>query len=116
MAKERLELVTSFEVLRVGMIVVVKPVGCCAASHHRGILVRRVTCEYARRANDMVKGEAFDVLPPRQCYPDLFPVVSESAVTDGRVFRVADGLDPAADDRVAAYEDRLRKRRQRVGP
>ena len=84
--KERLELVTSFNSLNAGMIVVVKCSGC--GGMHRGLLL-------SRGAGFCGKSETFPMLPPMgSC--GLLAEVCECAVTHRRTYRVIDGLESSS--------------------
>ncbi len=108
MSGERLELVTDFASLRAGLLVVVKSCRRCGAAH-RGMLVSLCDGPGHGHRHDR-HGPGWVRLPTARCGPSSW--VGASTVADGRLFRVVDGLDQAADEQTA-FEDAIRSAARR---
>jgi hypothetical protein len=110
-SEERLELVTRFEELRVGMLVVVKPCGLCRLAH-RGILTRFVDADPLEGAWKRPDGR---LVPPGQSMAFLplaceerTSYVTEYGVREHRIYRV---VIPPAD---ASHETKRTRTREHV--
>lgn len=108
MSDERLELVTDFASLRAGMIVVIRACGWCEGADHRGLLVRPWGPHVSNsptRGPERVDA-AWEVAPRPVGGGHTLPlIVSARAVEMRRVFRVVDGLDPAAEETQRRRDD-----------
>lgn len=101
--KEKLELVTNFESLRSGMIVVVKPCSnpFCKKQHRHLLLKLSADTHFVGDGFDVVESAApaWDVLPGRSCRPAAEAVVSADTVYRRIVYRVIDGLEQTTESR-----------------
>jgi hypothetical protein len=105
--EERLELVTDFASLRAGMLVVLKPcpVPMCSVRVHRGMLVAQsseIVGVSLTRGGLGYASSAWSIAPTWHSHEEA---ITPAAVAWRILFRVVDGLDPAAD----AATDRVTK-------
>lgn len=106
MSDERLELVTDFATLKAGMLVVVKPCPMCGRAP-RSMLSEFVSADAldrSRRAR--ATSDSWLSLPGHVCSGNRLPYALDArAVRGGIVYRVVDGLDPAADEGAAVADE-----------
>jgi len=84
--KERLSLVTDFNALKAGDLVVVMPCSWCGGKH-RSLLLGPTEHIYRRSDGERYAGIAFDLVPI-----SCGEVLSPRAVASGNVYRVDAGL------------------------
>lgn len=105
MSEERLELVTDFASLRAGMIVVVKTCVWCGGDHRAMLMSKSGHIPGRWPDGTIIVCDGWFGVPeqPPATHGGKLRLVSQRTVADRRVFRVVDGLNPAADTKAWAF-------------
>lgn len=94
MTGERLELVTDFAALEVGMIIVAKPCPRCGGSHRAMLLRFEPDWLGTIAGGGLMRGPGWKISPGPACVGGgPAALLSPKAVAERRIFRVVDGLE-----------------------